>query len=219
MLKLKERPTSETPVPNEPVSPELTGRIIKWDAGRGFGFVHTGERRVFLHIREFSEHHKRPEPGDQIRFTLGTDDQNRPYAQKAVHQNDGGRITIAGTLVPCCLMILPVFALYRRDTDLRWVAGVLLGIGAITYWQYAADKKRARAKSWRISEARLHILELMGGWTGAWLAQRSLRHKCSKAGYQFTFWLIILLWQLIAFDSLQNWNLLKQLWTWAELIT
>lgn len=219
MLKLKERPTSETPVPREPVSPELTGRIIKWDADRGFGFLHTGDRRVFLHIREFSEHHKRPEPGDQIRFTLGTDDQNRPCAKNAIHLNDGGRISVPGILIPCCLMILPVFALHRKGVDLRWAVGYLLGIGVITYWQYAADKKRARARSWRISEARLHILELMGGWTGAWLAQRRLRHKCSKAGYQFTYWLIIIAWQIIAFDSFQDWKLVAQIWTWITLLT
>lgn len=58
----------------------------------------------------------------------------------------------------------------------------------------------------------------MGGWTGAWLAQRRLRHKCSKPSFQFNYWMIILLWQVIAFDSLQSWKLVKQLWTWGELI-
>jgi len=41
----------------------------------------------------------------------------------------------------------------------------------------------------------LHLLELLGGWPGAFLAQRRLRHKCSKRRYQFVFWLIVLAYQ------------------------
>jgi uncharacterized membrane protein YsdA (DUF1294 family) len=50
-------------------------------------------------------------------------------------------------------------------------------------------------------------LELLGGWPGAFLAQRWLRHKCSKGSYQAVFWLIVLAYQFAAFDSLQNWQL------------
>jgi len=59
----------------------------------------------------------------------------------------------------------------------------------------------------RLCEGRLHLLELLGGWPGALLAQRRLRHKCSKGSYQFVFWLIVLVYQFAAFDSLQNWQL------------
>jgi len=73
------------------------------------------------------------------------------------------------------------------------------------------DKKRARAREWRISERFLHLLELAGGWPGAFLAQRGLRHKCSKGGYQFMFWLIVIAYQFAAFDSLQNWQLSRKI--------
>ena len=48
----------------------------------------------------------------------------------------------------------------------------MLVMGAAAYWAYALDKPRAQAKEWRLSEARLHLFELLGGWTGALLAQR-----------------------------------------------
>jgi uncharacterized membrane protein YsdA (DUF1294 family) len=85
-------------------------------------------------------------------------------------------------------------------------------IGAVSYGSYALDKRRARAKEWRISEAGLHVTELLGGWPGAFLAQRRLRHKVSKRGYLFVFWLIVLAYQFAAFDSLQNWQLSRSAW-------
>ena len=36
-------------------------------------------------------------------------------------------------------------------------------------------------------EAMLHLLELLGGWPAAWLAQRVLRHKSRKERYQLAF--------------------------------
>jgi uncharacterized membrane protein YsdA (DUF1294 family) len=58
----------------------------------------------------------------------------------------------------------------------------------------------------------LHLLELLGGWPGAFIAQRRLRHKCSKRQYQVVFWAIVLLYQTTAFDSLQQWRISRALW-------
>jgi len=102
--------------------------------------------------------------------------------------------------------VLPAIALHRRGVDFRWVGAYVVVIGGVSYGSYALDKRRARAKEWRISEAGLHLTELRGGWPGAFLAQRWLRHKVSKPGYQFVFWLIVLVYQFAAFDSFQNWR-------------
>ena len=72
----------------------LTARIVEWDADKGYGYVETRKQRVFLHVRDFAEHQKRPEVGDVVRFTLGTDAQGRTCATHVVHRNDGGRIRI-----------------------------------------------------------------------------------------------------------------------------
>lgn len=61
----------------------------------------------------------------------------------------------------------------------------------ITFVAYYTDKRAARLGRLRTPEATLHVLELLGGWPGALLAQRLIRHKNAKVGYQVVFWLIV----------------------------
>jgi uncharacterized membrane protein YsdA (DUF1294 family)/cold shock CspA family protein len=190
----------------------LTAKIVEWDDEKGYGFLQVGKDRLFLHRRDFAERHKPPALGDVIRFTIGQDAKGRTCAKNAVHVNDGGRITVLAVLLLGCLLVLPAIALYRRGVDFRWVGAFVLVMGAVSYGCYALDKRRAREKEWRISESLLHLTELLGGWPGAFIAQRRLRHKCSKGGYQFLFWLIVLAYQVAAFDSLQNWQLSRAAW-------
>jgi len=119
-------------------------------------------------------------------------------------------------LVLGAFLILPIIAMQRRAVDVGWAAGYGLVLSALTWWAYASDKRRAQEGEWRLPEARLHLLELLGGWPGAWLAQRRLRHKTSKASYQIVFWLIVLGWQFVAFDSLQDWKLSRPALNWIQ---
>jgi uncharacterized membrane protein YsdA (DUF1294 family) len=114
------------------------------------------------------------------------------------------------------LLVLPVCAVQRHGLIAPWVGLVAVAVSGLTYWVYAVDKRRAEEGLWRVSEANLHLLELLGGWPGAFLAQRRLRHKCSKGSYQFMFWLIVLGYQFAAFDSLKNWQLSRAALNWAE---
>jgi uncharacterized membrane protein YsdA (DUF1294 family)/cold shock CspA family protein len=191
----------------------ITAKIVEWNDPKGFGFLQVGKDRVFLHRNDFAERHKRPAVGDVVRFTLGKDAQGRTCAQNAAHVNDGGRITALALLVLACLLVLPAIALHRRGADYRWY-GAALVMGVISYAAHAADKRQAREKDWRISEARLHLTELLGGWPGAFLAQRRLRHKVSKPDYQIVFWLIVLTYQFAAYDSLYNWQYSRRAWNY-----
>jgi uncharacterized membrane protein YsdA (DUF1294 family) len=103
-------------------------------------------------------------------------------------------------------LVLPAFAVSKLPIDLRIVGVYAVAINGLAYAAYARDKGRARERGQRIPEVTLHLLELLGGWPGAFLAQRRLRHKCSKRPYQVAFWAVVLLYQLIAFDSLQHWR-------------
>jgi uncharacterized membrane protein YsdA (DUF1294 family) len=119
----------------------------------------------------------------------------------------GGRITPASFVLWLVLLALPVLALQRHGA-----AGMIAGTGAAlvavaTFFLYRHDKNRARTNGWRVSERTLHFFELVGGWPGAFLAQRFLRHKCSKVGFQAVFWLIVVGYQLAALDSLQEWRI------------
>lgn len=67
------------------------------------------------------------------------------------------------------------------------LAGLAL-LAAATFAACARDKRAAQRGAARTPEASLHLLELGGGWPGALLAQRWLRHKNRKPSYQFAFW-------------------------------
>jgi uncharacterized membrane protein YsdA (DUF1294 family) len=62
----------------------------------------------------------------------------------------------------------------------------------VAFVAYVLDKRAARTARPRIPEATLHLLELCGGWPGAFVAQRLVRHKNAKFGYQVVYWLIVL---------------------------
>jgi uncharacterized membrane protein YsdA (DUF1294 family) len=124
----------------------------------------------------------------------------------------GAQTIVTSLLVLAGLLVLPVMAFHRLHLDFRWVVVYGLAINTFSYWIYARDKQRAQAGEWRISERALHLVELLGGWPAALLAQRRLRHKCSKGSYQFVFWLIVLAYQFAAYDSLHNWQFSRAAW-------
>ena len=74
---------------------------------------------------------------------------------------------------------------------LTFVLGWYVVASAITFGVYAWDKYRAVNTAWRVREQTLHQLEMLGGWPGALIAQRVLRHKRRKAAYMARFWRIV----------------------------
>ncbi|WP_254304017.1 DUF1294 domain-containing protein [Shewanella sp. VB17] len=65
-------------------------------------------------------------------------------------------------------------------------------MSCITFIAYAIDKSSARKGEWRTSENTLQLLSFMGGWPGALLAQKWLRHKSQKHSFRLTLWMMIL---------------------------
>ena len=51
------------------------------------------------------------------------------------------------------------------------------------FFAFAHDKHAARRHRRRTPERHLHVLELIGGFPGAWLAILLLRHKSSKPSF------------------------------------
>lgn len=189
----------------------FTARIIRWDRKKGYGFLQLGDKEVFLHHRTFLEHFKKPEVGDRIRFTLGRDQKGRSCAQNAVHDSRVAGVSVGSFYGFAALLALPISALGKFSPDLGSpvvgrIAAYLLIVNTITFWVYASDKRRARISAWRTPEIHMHLLELLGGWPGAFFAQRRFNHKRTKGIYQTVYWTIVLFHQLIAFDYVLGWK-------------
>ncbi|MEN9403244.1 MAG: hypothetical protein RL091_1947 [Verrucomicrobiota bacterium] len=185
----------------------IQGKIIEWNRERGFGYVDNAGRRVFLHIRDFKVRHRWPEVGDVVQFVMGQDKHGRSCAQEAVQADVRGNLKVGHILLLAGLLVLPGYAL-RQLASPRfsgYAIGWVLVVSWFTWMRYAWDKQQARGKGWRETEMGLHLMELIGGWPGAFLAQRLLRHKSSKGPYQFVFVLIIGLHQFLAIDALRGW--------------
>lgn len=89
---------------------------------------------------------------------------------------------------------------------LLWLIGMVLGrfpsipvitslaiLNLGTFYVYLRDKTAAETGEWRIGEKHLHTLALLGGWPGAWAAQKILRHKTSKTSFQMVYWATVAL--------------------------
>ncbi|WP_245574994.1 DUF1294 domain-containing protein [Chitinilyticum litopenaei] len=105
------------------------------------------------------------------------------------------KFTSSFDLIDCLtLALLPVLAaLILRSSHALPLALACLAFSAIAFAAYGLDKARAQSGSWRITEATLHGWALLGGWPGAWLAQRVFRHKTRKAGFRGVFLATLLL--------------------------
>ncbi|MCD9005973.1 DUF1294 domain-containing protein [Luteimonas sp. XNQY3] len=196
------------------------GRIERWDDARGFGFIAPevtvagGPERLFFHVRDFDRSSARPSVGARVRYTperqadgrwravhvaaVGTSQaprtarppSKRRDARTPVPAPAGGmRGLLIAIAVWCALLGTGVVS--GRLPHLALAA--LAGLNALTAAAYALDKHAARHGRWRTPESQLHLLELLGGWPAAGLAQQALRHKRAKPAYRKMFAAMVVL--------------------------
>lgn len=72
------------------------------------------------------------------------------------------------------------------------IAAIYTIMSLICFILFYIDKKRSETNGWRIAEYYLHLVELLGGWPGALLGQKYIRHKTQKWKYKLVLWAIIL---------------------------
>lgn len=143
--------------------------------------------------------------GDEVYFVPLVDSKGRACAKRVTFVKadkvgmGGGAWILLGLL-----LVLPLAALARLPLPWWMGAGGMLVVSLITFVMYANDKQQAVSNGWRVPESHLHLAELLGGWPGAFLAQRIFRHKCSKPAYQIVFWMIVLFYQIAALDVMMD---------------
>ena len=67
----------------------------------------------------------------------------------------------------------------------------LVAINVVTFFMYGIDKWKAKCSKWRISEATLLGMAVIGGSIGAWLGMRVWHHKTMHKKFQLGIPLII----------------------------
>lgn len=182
---------------------KLQGKISNWNDDRGFGFVEPngGGERAFVHIKAFNPQSRRPVNGEVIIYEIVRDNNNRYKAENIQFARDisnskkrdkvksqrgfGGVFTMVffiGLLISVFSGKLPLV-----------IVGMYLIMSLIAFIAYAIDKSAAQNGRWRTQESTLHLISLMGGWPGAYIAQKKLRHKSSKKSFINVYWVTVLL--------------------------
>ena len=74
-----------------------------------------------------------------------------------------------------------------------YLAYYLLAINAVTFIVYGIDKYKAKKAQWRISEATLLLLAVLGGSIGAWMGMKVWHHKTMHMKFKYGIPAILLI--------------------------
>ena len=68
-----------------------------------------------------------------------------------------------------------------------------LAINAVAFIMYGIDKYKAKKAKWRISEATLLLLAVLGGSIGAWMGMKVWHHKTMHKKFKYGIPAILLI--------------------------
>ncbi|BBL73404.1 DUF1294 domain-containing protein [Methylomagnum ishizawai] len=206
-------------------TPLLKGTLVMWNDLKGFGFVRPepadgDQDDHFIHITAFKKGmSRRPEIGDAVRFRPDDSAEAGDKKRAAFALIEGmdyehpepkpfslapkPRSLLTNLLILTPLM-LSSYTLWMARNPLPFFSYCIFSL--ITIMIYGADKTHAATRRWRVPENYLLVLELMGGWPGALVAQNQLRHKTRKSTYKILLhtivaahllgWAVYLYWKL-----------------------
>ena len=69
----------------------------------------------------------------------------------------------------------------------------ILAINAVAFIVYGIDKYKAKKAKWRISEATLLLLAVLGGSIGAWMGMKVWHHKTMHKKFKYGIPAILLI--------------------------
>ena len=80
----------------------------------------------------------------------------------------------------------------------------LLAVNIATFLLYGIDKYKAKKGRWRISEATLLLIAVIGGSIGAWTGMRLWHHKTMHKKFKYGIPVIIIMQVALAVYLLTN---------------
>ena len=89
------------------------------------------------------------------------------------------------------------------------LAYYLLAINVVAFIMYGIDKYKAKKAKWRIPEATLLLLAVLGGSIGAWMGMKVWHHKTMHK--KFKYGIPAILFIQIALMAYLHMNLWKQI--------
>lgn len=181
------------------------GKITRWKDDQGFGFIapNGGGEAAFVHIKAFARRGRRPVDGEVVSYELRFDVKGRGRAEAVAFADERSAVVSRrsravgssgrwGLWLAVLFMVFVLAGAWLGKLP-RLVPAIYLAASLLALVTYAWDKSAARRGAWRTQENTLHLIALVGGWPGALLAQRLLRHKSQKASFLAIFWVTVLL--------------------------
>jgi uncharacterized membrane protein YsdA (DUF1294 family)/cold shock CspA family protein len=188
----------QTPPGSKTDNKEQHGVVVKYDADRGFGFIRPdgapdgSSRDIFVHVSEV-EGRKNLRPGQRVSYRV-TQSEKGPAAVAVRPGSALGTPYLLFGLIGLGLAAVIGIGLFlmvgRGQPPAVWIALWVVALSLAAFFIYGFDKSQAQRGGLRVPEAILHLLSLLGGSPGAFLAMRVFHHKTSKRSFQAVFWLI-----------------------------
>lgn len=72
-----------------------------------------------------------------------------------------------------------------NDLYLQTAFYYLIIINVVTFFMYGIDKLKAKKSKWRIPEATLLLMAMIGGSIGAWLGMKAWHHKTLHKKFRY----------------------------------
>ena len=192
-------------------SGQQRGVVVMFDGERAFGFIRPdgakeGENKdIFVHVRNV-EGHKNLHPGQRVSYHLTRTDKG----PAAINVQAGSvlgipylKYSLIGLGAALVLLLLLATVFRGSASFALWLVMWVAALSLVTFGIYGYDKAQAQGGGPRVPEAVLHLLGLLGGTPGAFIAMRMFHHKTSKQSFQVIFWLTVamqlgaLMWWLL----------------------